>query len=180
MQVSSALRRSSEWLSHSSTAPGVCNDAGRSPAAAGNKRLDKVMPAADVGRVAGEHDHRPDRVPEVLEALLGRLGELRVVFGQSATPVVAAVEHELRQAIGARDRGDPVDSVRRIAAAMVRLTDLADGIGGGAGAAMRLVIERFKTALMAGHEGDARRAADVMRDRSGAKSREESGEGSSE
>ncbi len=118
------------------------------------------MPADDA--------HRPDRVPEALETLIARLGELHVVFGDAARRTLAAVEQDLRRAVAARDRGDPVESIERIGLGMDRLARLADGLGGGAGVTMRLVIDRFRTALVHGHTSDAQRATDIMREMSGA------------
>jgi len=110
-----------------------------------------------------------ERVPLPLETLVTRLGELRVVFGERGAATVAAVEDDLRRAVAARDRGAHEESIRLIGRGMDRLARLADGLDPHAGAAMRLVIGRFRTALLGGHESDARAAADVMREMSGAR-----------
>lgn len=112
--------------------------------------------------------HR-ERVPEPLDVLLGRLGELRVMFGAAGTAAIAAVEDDLRGAVAARDRGDPQGSIERISRGMQRLAALADSLDSETGPAMRMMIDRFRVALLQGHEGDARRAADVMRKQAGAK-----------
>jgi hypothetical protein len=109
-----------------------------------------------------------ERVPLPLETLVNRLGELRVVFGESGATTVASVEDDLRRAVAARDRGAHEESIQLIARGMDRLARLADGLDPHTGAAMRLVIDRFRTALLRGHESDAREAADVMREMSGA------------
>jgi hypothetical protein len=113
--------------------------------------------------MSDDGDHGYARVPEALDVLVGRLGELRVVFGDACAPTVAAVEDLLRQALAARDGGDPFASVDLVAAAMERLAALADSLGGEAGQAMRLVVRQFRGALLRGHETDAREAADIMR-----------------
>lgn len=111
--------------------------------------------------------HR-ERVPEPLDVLVGRLGELRVIFGDVGAATVAAVESDLRQAIAARDRGDRAASLTLISQGMGRLAQLADTMDPETGMAMRQVIGQFYAALSQGHAGDARRAADVMREKSGA------------
>ncbi len=118
--------------------------------------------------MSDDADHRFGRVPEALDVLAGRLGELRAVFGAGCAPTVAAVEDFMRQALAARDRGDPLASVDLVAAAMERLAALADSLGGEAGQAMRLVVRQFRGALLRGHETDAREAAEIMQRMAGA------------
>jgi hypothetical protein len=119
--------------------------------------------------VATDDSHRRERIPEPIETLVARLGELRLVFGAAGTSAVEAVEHDLRLAIAARDRGEHEESIRSISRGMTRLAGLADTLDAETGAVMRLVIDRFRAALLHGHEGDARAAADVMREMSGAR-----------
>jgi hypothetical protein len=124
----------------------------------------------------GDDIHRPDRVPEALELLIARLGELRVVFGDASRATLAAVEQELRHAVAARDRGDPLESVAHIGSAMERVVRLAGAAAGDETAvAMRLVIDGFRTALTRGQAGDARRATEIMQQMAGARPRD--GEG---
>lgn len=115
-----------------------------------------------------QHTFGAERVPQPLETLVTRLGELRVVFGEAGASAVAAVEDDLRRAMAARDRGAHEESIQLVGRGMDRLSRLADGLDPHAGAAMRLVIDRFRSALLRGREGDAREAADVMREMSGA------------
>src|SRR5436309_2909439 len=81
-----------------------------------------------------------------------------------------AVEDALghvRIALAARHRGDVAAAVERIGTAMDRLAALA-GAGDPAEAAMmRALAAHFRQALVRGALGDAREAADVMRERSG-------------
>jgi hypothetical protein len=112
------------------------------------------------------HSHLLD-FPEALEALFSRLGELKVVLGPTAAPGVDQVEGDLRSALAARQRGDVAAAVARIGGAMDRLATLA-GAGDPAEAAMmRALAAHFRQALVRGALGDAREAADVMRERSG-------------
>jgi len=112
------------------------------------------------------HAHLLD-FPEALEALFSRLGELKIVLGPAAAPGVDQVEADLRSALAARQRGDVAAAVERIGTAMDRLAALA-GAGDPAEAAMmRALAAHFRQALVRGALGDAREAADVMRERSG-------------
>ena len=112
------------------------------------------------------HAHLLD-FPEALEALFSRLGELKIVLGPAAAPGVDQVEADLRSGLAARHRGDVAAAVERIGTAMDRLAALA-GAGDPAEAAMmRALAAHFRQALVRGALGDAREAADVMRERSG-------------
>ena len=121
------------------------------------------------------HSHLID-FPEALEALFGRMGELKVVLGPAAAPGVDEVERHLREGLAARERGDlraardPVDwrrAVDKIARAMDLLAGLPSHAVAAEGAMMRAMAERFRQALARGALGDARETADVMRERSG-------------
>jgi hypothetical protein len=113
-----------------------------------------------------DHSHLID-FPEALEVLFGRIGELKVVLGPAAAPGVDEVERLLREGLAARERGDPAAAVARIAQAMDRLATLASAADPAEGALMRAMAERFGQALGRGAVGEARDAADVMRERSG-------------
>jgi hypothetical protein len=112
--------------------------------------------------------HR-ERVPESLETLAARLGELRVVFGSAGATALAAVDGDLRGALAARDRGDQAEAIRLIGRGMERLSQLIEGLDPGAAKAMHAVIDHFQRALVRGQAADARDAADFMRKMSGAK-----------
>ena len=89
------------------------------------------------------------------------------MLGPAAAPGVDQVEADLRSALAARHRGDVAAAVERIGTAMDRLAALA-GAGDPAEAAMmRSLAAHFRQALVRGALGDAREAADVMRERSG-------------
>ena len=105
--------------------------------------------------------------PEALEVLFSRLGELKFVLGPAAAPGVDQVEADLRGALAARERGDVPAAVERIGKAMDRLAALASGGDPAEGAMMRALAAHFRQALVRGALGQAREAADVMRERSG-------------
>jgi hypothetical protein len=137
------------------------------------RRADRrLTPARRAGLMRSMTDDPPDHdhsIPEPLEMLVGRLGELRIMFGEHGAAVMAAVGDDLRRALAARTGGDPAGAVTLIARAMDRLAALADTLDPAEGTMMRALVERFRTALSRGHEGDARSAADAMRERSGTK-----------
>jgi hypothetical protein len=109
-----------------------------------------------------DHSHLVD-FPEALEALFSRMAEMRAVLG----PGVDEVERHLREGLAARDRGDVPAAVAGIGAAMDRLADLASAHDPVEGEMMRAIAQHFRRALERGAVGDARGAADVMRERSG-------------
>ena len=113
-----------------------------------------------------DHSHLLD-FPEALATLFSRLGELKVVLGPATAPGVDQVEAELRSALAARERGDVAAAVERIGGAMDRLATLASAGDPAEGAMMRALAAHFRQALVRGALGDAREAADVMRERSG-------------
>ena len=112
------------------------------------------------------HSHLID-FPEALTALFARMAELKLVLGPAAAGGVDQVEALLREALAARERGDVPVAVARIAAAMETLAGLAGGVIPGDAGAMRAMVEQFEQALRRGAVGEAKQAADVMRDRSG-------------
>lgn len=120
----------------------------------------------------GDHpgDHRP-AVPTALEDLIAGLGELERVFGEPARAVVPRVQAKLTEAMAARDRGDPVETLRAIGAAMEALARLADRLDPQDAMLMRAIGERFQTALLRGDMPQAKQGLDVMFERSGARQR---------
>jgi hypothetical protein len=116
---------------------------------------------------ADEDSHRL-RVPEPLEALIEQLQRLRVAFGDDGAAIIAAADADLRQAAAARDSGHHQEAMGFISRGMARLAALAEGVDPEAGRLMRYLIGRFRVALEHGQADDARQAADVMREMSGA------------
>lgn len=115
-------------------------------------------------------DHRPS-VPAALEQLVAGLNELEQLFGDAARAVIPAVQARLREAMAARDRGDPVATMQAIGAAMEQLAQLADRLDPQDAMLMRAVAERFGGAVLGGDVPTAKQDLDVMFERSGARYR---------
>lgn len=113
-------------------------------------------------------DHAPP-IPTTIEAVLPRLGELEIVLGPGVRPAVDAARRALREASAARDRGDAPAVVAKIGEAMDRLSALADDLDPAEATLMRALTQTFRQALLHGDAADARRAAAVMFERSGAR-----------
>ncbi len=105
--------------------------------------------------------------PDSFLQLIERLGELEVVIGPQARPVVAEVQTRLREAAAARERGDVPGALTIIAQAMERLATLAGNLDAAEGALMRAIAGSFAQALGAGDRGGAKQAVDVMRSKAG-------------
>lgn len=105
--------------------------------------------------------------------LIERLGELEVVIGAQARPVVAEVRARLKEAASARERGDVPAALAIIGQAMERLAGLASGLDAAEGALMRAIAGSFAQALTAGDRGIARQAVDVMRTKAGDSSKDQ-------
>jgi len=99
--------------------------------------------------------------------LIDRLGELEVVIGEQARPVVAEVRGRLKEAASARERGDVPVALAIIGQAMQRLAGLASGLDAAEGALMRTIAGSFAQALNAGDRGTAKQAVNMMRTKAG-------------
>lgn len=104
--------------------------------------------------------------------LIDRLGELEVVIGDQARPVVAEVRARLKEAASARERGDVPGALAIIGQAMERLAGLASGLDAAEGALMRAIAGSFAHALNAGDRGTAKHAVDMMRTKAGDSSKD--------
>jgi hypothetical protein len=116
-------------------------------------------------------DSHRSAVPTALEDLLAGVAELDRLFGEAARDVMPLVQAKLTEAMAARDRGDPVQTMRAIGAAMEALARLADRLDPQDAMRMRGVAEHFQSALLRGEAAEARHDADVMFDRAGARYR---------
>ncbi len=116
------------------------------------------------------HKHE-EQIPAALEAVVERLGDLEVVIGPHARPVVAAVRALLRQAMAARDRGDMPAVAARIGEAMDKLSALADELDPAEATLMRALARNFRGALLRGDTVQAKQNAAVMFEKSGAVAR---------
>lgn len=99
--------------------------------------------------------------------LIDRLGELEIVIGEQARPVVAELRTRLAQAASARERGDVPGALVLIRQAMERLAALAGQLDTAEGAMMRAIAESFTQALNLGDKGAAKQAVGVMRKKAG-------------
>jgi hypothetical protein len=117
-------------------------------------------------------EHRPD-LPTGIEELLAGLAQLEQVFGEAARTVIPVVEQRLREAVAARDRGDPIETMRAIGSAMEELARLADRLDPQDAMLMRAVAQRFQGALLRGDLPEAKQGADVMFEQSGARYRKQ-------
>jgi len=114
--------------------------------------------------------HRPTG-PARIEDLIAGLGELEQVFGAEARLLLPVIQARLREAAAARDRGDPVATMRAIGAAMEELARLADRLDARDAMLMRAVAQRFQTALLRGDVPEAKQDLDIMFERSGSRYR---------
>jgi hypothetical protein len=105
--------------------------------------------------------------PDSFLQLIDRLGELEVVIGPQARPIVTEVRSRLTEAAAARARGDVPGALAIIGQAMERLAGLANSLDAAEGALMRAIAGSFAHALSAGDKGSAKRAVDVMRTKAG-------------
>ena len=99
--------------------------------------------------------------------LAENLGELEVVIGPKARPVVAEVRAGLRDAMACRQRGDLPGALAAIERAMQRLATLGTQLDPAEGAMMRTLAQHFSRALSAGLKGEAKVAANVMKNKAG-------------
>lgn len=116
------------------------------------------------------HKHE-DQIPLALESVVARLGELEIVLGAHAAPVVVAVRAQLTAAMAARDRGDVLGAVAQIGQAMDKLAALADQLDPSEATLMRALAQNFRAALLRGDDAQAKESAAVMFERSGATAR---------
>lgn len=113
------------------------------------------------------HKHE-EAIPVALESVVTRLGDLEVVLGAQAGPVVATVRSMLIAAMAARDRGDMPAVVGQIGQAMDRLAALADGLDPAEATMMRALAQNFRAALLRGDDAQAKQSAALMFEKSGA------------
>lgn len=111
----------------------------------------------------------PASVPQAdsLLKLAENLGELEVVIGPKARPVVAEVRAGLRDAMACRERGDLPGALATIERAMERLASLATQLDPAEGAMMRTLAQHFSRALSAGLKGEAKVAVNAMKSKAG-------------
>lgn len=116
----------------------------------------------------GAHSHLIE-FPEALEAFFTRVGELKVVLGAAAGPGVDRLEATIQSALAARDRGDVPGAIAGIVGAMELLAQLAERTPGVDAAPLRGMAAAFKQAMARGALGEAKAAAETMREESGSR-----------
>ncbi len=116
------------------------------------------------------HDLEP---PPVLQMLLTRLDELAVVVGPAAAPRLQVVRAGIGRALALRAAGDVPGAAGALAAAMQELAGLASALDPEEAALMRALAARFGAAMARGETAEMTRASEQMRERSGARKRED-------
>ncbi|HKM99029.1 MAG TPA: hypothetical protein VJX23_00830 [Candidatus Binataceae bacterium] len=99
--------------------------------------------------------------------LAERLGELEVVIGPKAGPVIEQVRSGLLEAMACRDRGDMSAALAAIQRAMDKLAALITELDPQEASLMRVVAQHFTRALGAGLKGEAKEAVNVMKHKAG-------------
>jgi hypothetical protein len=114
-------------------------------------------------------DESRNQVPIAIEQVVAGLTELTTLLGSAGEAVIPAVADELRHAVAARDRGDSVQAFEHIGRAMQHLADATARLDSREAMMMRAVLEQFLSALRTCNEAAAKRVADAMFARSGAR-----------
>ena len=99
--------------------------------------------------------------------LANSLGELEVIIGPAARPAIAEVKDRLIDAAVRYKSGDAPGAYALIRAAMQSLAALAVNLDPAEAALMRIISERFSTALTIGDKDAAKTAINVMRHKAG-------------
>ncbi len=110
---------------------------------------------------------RIEPADESLLKLADNLGELEIVVGEKARPVIAQVRVELAEAVNRRGRGDVPGALGLIRQAMQRLASLGGELDPREGAMMRAIAQSFGAALSFGDKGAAKEAVSLMRRKAG-------------
>ena len=138
------------------------------------KRLLSCNSAAGLYPSNGMAHKHEGEIPVAIESVVARLGDLEVVLGTHAGPVVAAVRTLLIAAMAARDRGDMPTAIAQIGEAMDRLSGLADDLDPAEATLMRALAQNFRAALLRGDAAQAHQSAAFMFEKSGATTRNKS------
>jgi hypothetical protein len=95
------------------------------------------------------------------------LGELELIAGPKARPVIAAMRNQLVAAAAKRQAGDADGALALISQAMRNLVAIGMEVDSSEGAMMRAIAERFGQALSTGDKGSAKEAVSLMRHKAG-------------
>jgi hypothetical protein len=95
------------------------------------------------------------------------LRELEVTFGPETRPIIAEIRASLAEAAAMRERGDLPGAVATVGRAMERLAAFGARLDPAEGVLMRMIADRFRTALAGGDKSATKDAINVMRRRAG-------------
>jgi hypothetical protein len=95
------------------------------------------------------------------------LGELEVIIGPAARPVIAEVRTRLVEAAARQKNGDTPGAITIIRGAMERLASLAGTLDPAEAVLMRMLSEHFADALSIGDKNAAKDAVNLMRRKAG-------------
>jgi hypothetical protein len=95
------------------------------------------------------------------------LGELELIAGPKARPVIAMMRNQLIAAAAKRQAGDAQGALALITQAMGNLVAIGMEVDSNEGAMMRAIADRFGHALSAGDKGSAKEAVTLMRHKAG-------------
>jgi hypothetical protein len=99
--------------------------------------------------------------------LADTLGELELLAGPKARPVIAAMRDQLAAAAAKRQSGDSEEALALISRAMRNLVAVCSELDTSEGAMMRMVTDRFEQALAGGDKSSAKAAVAMMRHKAG-------------
>ena len=95
------------------------------------------------------------------------LGELELIAGPKARPVIAMMRNQLIAAAAKRQAGDAQGALALITQAMGNLVAIGIEVDSNEGAMMRAIADRFGQAMSAGDKGSAKEAVTLMRHKAG-------------
>jgi hypothetical protein len=99
--------------------------------------------------------------------LAGELGELEVIIGPIARPVIAEVRTRLLEAAARQKNGDMTAALETIRGAMEQMASLAATLDPVEATAMRMLSQHFSDALRIGDKTTAKDAVNMMRHKAG-------------
>lgn len=95
------------------------------------------------------------------------LGELEVIIGPAARPIIAEVRTRLSEALGRQKNGDTSGAIAVIRRAMEGLASLAGTLDPAEATLMRMLSAHFSNALSIGDKNAAKDAVNTMRHKAG-------------
>lgn len=95
------------------------------------------------------------------------LGELEVIIGPVARPVIAEVRTRLAEAAARQKNGDTAGAIAIIRGAMERLASLAGTLDPAEAMLMRMLSEHFTNALSIGDKNAAKDTVNLIRHKAG-------------